>query len=133
MNKAVKQYLKAIERALCCDRRTKKGVLSTLQNRIAETDILEEAYDFEALCARFGAPDALANSFMGTIDPQTLRKSASRKRIILLILIGAVLAALLAWGIVMLLLFHEGQKNVNGFTVDLLDKTEYVLSEDKES
>ena len=130
MTKAIKQYLKAIERRLSCDRQTKKAYLAALQSRIAETEAAEEAYSYEALCARFGAPDALADRLMETLSPAQLKRAMSQKRTALLAAGIALLAALLVWGILMLSLYLEGRKNVNGFTVDVLSGSELLIPED---
>ena len=130
MNKAVSQYLKAIDRALRCDRQTKKSVLATLQSRIAETDAAEEAWSFDRLCERFGAPQALAESYLELTESAAPKNAAKHRRGILIAAGTVLLAALLLWGAVMLSLYLEGRKNVGGFTVDLLSESEYLIAED---
>ena len=130
MNKAVNQYLKAIDRALRCDRRTKKAVLATLQSRIAETDAAEEAWSFERLCNRFGAPQALTESYLELTEPAASQNAAKHRRGILIAAGAVLLAALLLWGVMLLSLYLEGRKNVGGFTVDILGESEYLLAED---
>ena len=130
MNKAVNQYLKAIDRALRCDQRTKKAVLATLQSRIAETDAAEEAWSFDMLCNRFGAPQALAESYLELTEPAASQNAAKHRRGILIAAGAVLLAALLLWGVMLLSLYLEGRKNVGGFTVDILGESEYLLAED---
>ena len=130
MSQAIKQYLKAIDRALCCDRQTKKSVLATLQSRIAETDAAEEAWSFDRLCERFGAPQALAESYLELAEPTAAQTTAKHRRGILFAVGAVLLTALLLWGVMLLSLYLEGRKNVGGFTVDLLSESEYLIAED---
>ena len=130
MNKAVSQYLKAIDRALCCDRQTKKAILKTLQARLHETDAAEAPLSFEMLCARFGAPEALAESYLEIAEPAPLQRAAKHRRGIWIAVVAVLLAALTIWAVTVFSLWQEGRQNVNGFTVDILSDGAAVQTED---
>lgn len=80
-----KAYLSAVDRALDCPRSLRRELLDGLH-----TNLLDSDDDYGTLCAIYGAPDAAAQELLECVDPEVLRKTKKKKRI----LFGSVIAAL---------------------------------------
>lgn len=130
MHPAVRQYLKAVERALIGDKARRRRFLDTLRERITETGETPDDVTYASLCARFGTPQEMAAAFLETEGPAQLKAAVAWKKKVLLAVAIAIAAALLVWALVLASLHRAGQKNLGGFTVDLLGESEVLIAED---
>ena len=130
MHPAVRQYLKAVSRALIGDRKRRRRFLDTLRERITETGETPDDVTYASLCVRFGTPQEMAAAFLETEGPAQVKAAVDWKKKALLAVAIALAVALLGWALVLVSLHREGQKNLGGFTVDLLDESEVLIAED---
>ena len=130
MNPAVRQYLKAVDRALIGEKARRRRFLDTLRERITETGETPDDVTYASLCARFGTPQEMAAAFFETEGPAQLKAAVAWKKKVLLAVAIAIAAALLVWALVLASLHRAGQKNLGGFTVDLLGESEVLIAED---
>ena len=131
MSPAVRQYLKAVDRALIGDKARRRRFLDTLRERITETGETPNDVSYASLCAQFGTPQEMAAAFLETAGPAGLTAAVTWKKKALLAAVIALAAALLVWVLVLASLHREGQKNLGGFTVDLLGESEVLIAEDE--
>ena len=131
MNPAVRQYLKAVDRALIGEKARRRRFLDTLRERITETGETPDDVSYASLCAQFGTPQEMAAAFLETEGPAGLKAAVTWKKKALLAAVIALAAALLVWVLVLASLHREGQKNLGGFTVDLLGESEVLIAEDE--
>lgn len=81
-----KAYLSAVDRALDCLRSLRRELLDGLHTNLSDSDD-----DYGTLCAIYGAPDAAAQELLECVDPEVLRKTKKKKRIIISSLVAATL------------------------------------------
>ena len=88
---AVKRYLGDISSALTCSRSMKKVFMREFRPEVEEFAAGRENLTVEALCARFGSPEEVADGFAERDDYKALLKKAKKRTVILAVV--AVLAA----------------------------------------
>lgn len=82
-------YLSAVERGLDCPRRQKRLLLQ----KFSDSTLSELDGSYDELCAQLGQPEAVADALMECVDPEVLCKSKQKKKIIIGVGIGTVIAA----------------------------------------
>ena len=113
MTDAGKAYLKQVKKALPGTTAQKKAYLKKLAADIDERLEEEPTLDEAALIQAFGTPDEVAAGFLETLDTTTVKKAFGWKKIVLI----AVIAALLIWGVIGIIAVVDSHKSVNGHTV----------------
>lgn len=83
-------YLSAVEHGLDCPRRQKRLLLQ----KFSDSTLSELNGSYDELCAQLGQPEEVAEALMECVDPEVLCKSKRKKRIIIGVGIGAVMAVL---------------------------------------
>lgn len=76
-NKAVRKYLRDVNRKLCCRKGTRKRLLDGFREELAESDLGDMNY--EQLVLQFGKPEELAQSLMEAVDPAEIARESKRK------------------------------------------------------
>ena len=84
-------YLSAVEHRLGCPRRQKRLLLQ----KFSDSTLSELNGSYDELCAQLGQPEEVAEALMECVDPEVLCKSKRKKKIIIGISIGVVMAILL--------------------------------------
>lgn len=82
-------YLSAVEHRLNCPCRQKRLLLQ----RFSDSTLSELNGSYDELCAQLGQPEEVAEALMECVDPEVLGKSKRKKKIIIGVGIGAVMAA----------------------------------------
>lgn len=82
-------YLSAVEHGLDCPRRQKRLLLQ----KFSDSTLSELNGSYDELCAQLGQPEEVAEALMECVDPEVLDKSKRKKKIIIGVSVGAVMAA----------------------------------------
>ncbi len=86
----LKTYYKEIDKVLVCEKKVKNTFLNELKVNI-EQYVKDNGIDnINEIKERFGSPQEIANSFLGDIDTNFLRKKLSVKKTIIIALISIV-------------------------------------------
>ena len=103
---AVKLYLGDISSALTCSRSMKKVFMREFRPEVEEFAAGRENLTVEALCARFGSPEDVADGFAERDDYKALLKKAKKRTVILAVII-VLLLVVLSFSIWFALEMHE--------------------------
>lgn len=96
MNTCVKQYRKAVKGGLCCSRNTKDNLLSKFDTSLST--LLEDSPSptKDELHQAFGPPKEMVAILMEEVPPEEIKKQRTKKTITRIIL-GVIIAAILAY------------------------------------
>lgn len=93
-NRSAKKYLCRVHSMLPCSRKMKKHILEQIRNEIFLFLEEQPKADYTTLVSRFGAPEAIAASYVDYANaPEVLKKIRIRKQIL------SVVATILVLGI----------------------------------
>ena len=107
-----RKYIKKVRAALSCSGSTKSGLMRVIQK---DLDAYVSEYPTateQDLVGRFGTPDALAESYLSSLDSaeinEQIQKARKRKRVVV-ICCGIVIAAILTFAVCILITVIENQ------------------------
>ena len=116
--KELNNYFREITGALPCTGCKKRKILRDL--RLSVDGFLEEHPDatLEAVAEHFGTPQQIADSYTEEMPPRELQRQMKIKKWIIGIVAGAVVCALLMWGIAIGIALIDQYKHTRGQLVE---------------
>ncbi len=119
-NSAVRRYFREVNHLLPNSARYKKRMIHRIEDRLTEIASGHAELDYDLLVEQLGAPSQIAAACLDEMSPQeVVRQLRIRKRIFVLIA-GAVLTALLMWGITVERAYQDFMDSVNGYYVETI-------------
>lgn len=94
MNPIIHKYRKKVSHALCCSRRTKKGLMKQLNQLLKTFEDEEPNPTCDQLYLAFGTPQNMAETLMNEIQPAE-RSRCIRKKWVNILICGVLVAVLL--------------------------------------
>lgn len=108
--RAAKRYLREVRRNLPCSFRTKRELLSRLQDSL--TDFVEERphASYEDLTAHFGLPTDVADAYFADLPAGQLRKALQTAHFVRRVLITVCVFAVVLFGITLGFMIYENHQ-----------------------
>lgn len=103
LNKELNRYLRAVDRALVCPRALRRQVVARLRDGAQDYIDAHPGVEWGQVEAHFGAPKAIADEVLSTMEPGVVRRYAKRTRVLRIVVIGLIAGALVWYGSLMLL------------------------------
>lgn len=123
MSKAASKYLRQIRTWLPCSRKTKKRVLTDVENIVSSYLAENPNCTYSQLQDKFGTPRQIAAAQVDEMEtPELLRQLRIRRRIVTIILIAAVLFLTIWFGVALIALIDSLQDNHGYFTVTVFSR-----------
>lgn len=95
LEKGLRRYYRAIRRRLICPRALRRQTLENLQSNVAEYLEGHPGAAMADIEAHFGTPESFANDVLCTLEPQEIRSYARKWKLVRILMVGAVAAALI--------------------------------------
>lgn len=121
--KALRKYLRRINKALCCSAESRRRLLDGFQQELADQELA--ALSYEQLSSRFGTPDVLAASLMEAVDPEEIAKESKRRKIRPFIFVSVITLVLVL--VFAAYVWYVSQHAID-YAVDTITITEYSAS-----
>lgn len=121
--KALRKYLRRINKALCCSAESRRRLLDGFQQELAEHDIGDMNY--EQLVLKFGKPEELAQSLMEAVEPEEVAREAKRRKARPFYIAAMITVVLVL--IVAAYVWYVSQRAID-YAVDTITITEYSES-----
>ncbi|MGM9521251.1 MAG: DUF6120 family protein [Oscillospiraceae bacterium] len=134
LNRELRAYFRRVRTLLPCGGHERRNILAGLKSSIKS--YIEENPDahMNGILEKFGAPEEIADTYIGDLSAGELRKTTAPGRKALRIFIAAVLIALIMWASVVISAYIKGQKQENGYRVisvqEVVDGETRTISEE---
>lgn len=112
-----KKYLRAVRRRLPCGYRQKRRLIVDLKLAVLPFMLLHPDATAEELCARFGSPQSIADSYLSTADTSDLAKLHFQKRRLVLACASLSLVLVVGSSIVIQANDHRIPKDEDAMTI----------------
>lgn len=95
LEKGLRRYYRAVRRRLICPRALRRQTLENLQSNVAEYLESHPGATMADVEAHFGTAESFANDVLCTLEPQEIRSYARKWKLVRILMVGAVAAALI--------------------------------------
>jgi len=114
----LQNYFREVQKALPCGSCEKKKILRDL--RLSVENFLEEnpGATFDAVESHFGTPAQIADTYTEEMPPRELQRKLKIKKWVIGIIAGAVVCALLMWGIAICIALTEQFRYAGGELIE---------------
>lgn len=95
LEKELRRYYRAVRRRLICPCALRRQTLENLQSNVAEYLESHPGATMADVEAHFGTAESFANDVLCTLEPQEIRSYARKWKLVRILVVGAVAAALI--------------------------------------
>lgn len=95
LEKELRRYYRAVRRRLICPCALRRQTLENLQSNVAEYLESHPGATMADVEAHFGTAESFANDVLCTLEPQEIRSYARKWKLVRILMVGAVAAALI--------------------------------------